>query len=85
MGKSHRMKGIWYEASMPDGSIQKTLGGISLVGEQLPGANAQGLTLEEARANLTEREEMVLDANRALAEEDLCGADVIREPLEIFV
>lgn len=70
---------------MSDGCIQKNLGGISLVGEQLPGANAQGLTLEEAQSKLTEREEMVLDANRTLAEEDLCGADVIREPLEISV
>ena len=38
--------------------------------EELPGANTQGATLEEARANLKEAVELVLEANRALAEED---------------
>jgi len=42
--------------------------------EELPGANTQGATLEEARANLAEAIEMVLDANRALAEKDLTWA-----------
>lgn len=37
--------------------------------EELPGANAQGATLEEARENLQEAIELVLDANRALAED----------------
>jgi predicted RNase H-like HicB family nuclease len=36
--------------------------------EELPGANTQGVTLEEARANLTEAVQMVLEANRELAE-----------------
>ena len=49
--------------------------------EELPGANTQGVTLEEARANLKEAVEMVLQANRELAEESLRGADVLREPL----
>ncbi len=35
--------------------------------EELPGANTQGSTLEEARENLREAVEMVLDANRQLA------------------
>jgi predicted RNase H-like HicB family nuclease len=35
--------------------------------EELPGANTQGVTLEEARANL----------------EEAVGADVIREPLTL--
>ena len=47
--------------------------------EELPGANAQGSTLDEARANLQEAVALVLEANRALAEEDLVGASVIRE------
>ena len=38
-------------------------------------------TLEEARANLVEAVELVLDANRSLSEESLQGQDVIREPL----
>ena len=49
--------------------------------EELPGANTQGDTLEEARESLSEAVELVLEANRALAEESLLGKDVIREPL----
>ena len=51
--------------------------------EELPGANTQGATLEEARANLQEAIAMVLEANRVLAEEALQGRDVIRESLTI--
>ena len=51
--------------------------------EELPGANTQGESLEEARANLSEAGALVLEANRALAEEELLGADVIREPLRL--
>ena len=49
--------------------------------EELPGANTQGATLEEARANLEEAVTMVLDANRALSQKSLEGAEVIRETL----
>ena len=49
--------------------------------EEVPGANAQASTLEEARVNLAEAVELVLDANRAMSEESLQGQDVIREPL----
>lgn len=38
--------------------------------EELPGANTQGATLEEARENLREAVQLVLEANRALAEEE---------------
>ena len=51
--------------------------------EEVPGANTQGATLEEARANLTEAVTLVLEANRQLAEESLSGADVIRESIII--
>ena len=47
--------------------------------EELPGANTQGDTLEEARENLREAVELVLEANRMLAEEELVGQSVIRE------
>ena len=36
--------------------------------EELPGANTQGATLEEARANLPEAVAMVLEANHSLNE-----------------
>lgn len=51
--------------------------------EELPGANTQGRTLEEARENLQEAVELVLEANRVLAEEELGDSEVIREPLQI--
>ena len=35
--------------------------------EELPGANTQGRTLEEARVNLREAVQLVLAANRELA------------------
>ncbi len=47
--------------------------------EELPGANTQGATLEEARDNLQEAIALVLEANRTLAEESLKGKEVIRE------
>jgi predicted RNase H-like HicB family nuclease len=43
--------------------------------EELPGANTQGETLDEARAKLTEAVAMVLDANRALSQESLEGTE----------
>jgi predicted RNase H-like HicB family nuclease len=52
--------------------------------EELPGANTQGATLEEARANLEEAVGLVLEANRGMAEEEIAGADVIREPLRLI-
>lgn len=39
--------------------------------EELPGANTQGRTLEEARANLQEAIQLVRESNRALAKEGL--------------
>ena len=47
--------------------------------EELPGANTQGETLEQARENLHEAVALVLDANRSLAEQSLEGAAVVRE------
>lgn len=51
--------------------------------EELPGANTQGETLDEARANLEDAVIMVLEANRELAEQSLQGAEVIRETLRL--
>ncbi|MGH6915071.1 MAG: type II toxin-antitoxin system HicB family antitoxin [Geminicoccales bacterium] len=51
--------------------------------EELPGANTQGRTLEEARSNLREAAMLVLEANRDLARQSLDDPDVIREPLRI--
>ena len=50
--------------------------------EELPGANTQGATLEEARANLHEAVEMVMQANLKLVGETT-GGEVIREPFKV--
>jgi predicted RNase H-like HicB family nuclease len=51
--------------------------------EELPGANTQGETLEEARHNLIEAIEMALEANREFAEMELTGTEVIREQIPL--
>jgi predicted RNase H-like HicB family nuclease len=38
--------------------------------EELPGANTQGTTLEEARGNLKEAVALIIEANRELAQRD---------------
>jgi len=48
--------------------------------EELPGANTQGATLEEAKENLQEAVALVLDANRELAQQNLPGRVVAKEP-----
>jgi len=63
--------------------FQKVPQGYIAFVEELPGANTQGDTLDEARENLTEAIELVLEANRTLAEESLFGKDVIRESLTV--
>jgi predicted RNase H-like HicB family nuclease len=47
--------------------------------EELPGANTQGVTLEETRTNLVEAVQLVLDANKQLFEEEHKGLDFIKE------
>jgi predicted RNase H-like HicB family nuclease len=63
--------------------FKKVPGGYIGFVEELPGANTQGATLEETRANLMEAIQLVLEANRTLAQESLAGQDVIREPMTI--
>jgi len=63
--------------------FQKVPEGYIAFVEELPGANTQGDTLEEARENLREAVAMVLDANRQLAERELVGKSVVREPFAL--
>jgi len=53
--------------------------------EELPGANTQGPTLDQARANLQEAVRLVLEGNRSLAEELVHGKEVIREGLSAWI
>lgn len=49
--------------------------------EELPGANTQGKTLEEARENLKEAISLIIEANHELAEQEIGNKKVIREEL----
>jgi len=53
--------------------------------EELPGANTQGRTLEEARENLKEAVQLIIEANRELARRDTEGKNVIREEMMVTV
>jgi len=49
--------------------------------EELPGANTQGETLDEARENLKEAVELIIEANRALVADTIKGGEVLKEVL----
>jgi predicted RNase H-like HicB family nuclease len=51
--------------------FNKVRGGYVGFVEELPGANTQGHTLRETRANLKEAVALVLAANRTLAKESV--------------
>jgi predicted RNase H-like HicB family nuclease len=59
------------------------LGYIAYV-EELPGANTQGRTLEEARSNLFEAVEMTIEANRDLFDEEIRDRVMIKEPFAVL-
>jgi len=48
----------------------------SVLNRPFEGGNTQGATLEEARENLKEAVDMVLQANRELTEESSCDPDI---------
>ncbi len=52
--------------------------------EELPGANTQGATLEETKANLLEAIELVLEAHKQMAEEEILGKECIRETIGVL-
>ena len=58
-------------------------GGFIAFVEELPGANTQGNTLDEAKSNLEEAIELVLEANRTMSEEMIAGQEVIREAVTL--
>lgn len=53
--------------------------------EELPGANTQGVSLDEARENFKEAVALILEANRDLARQESTGREVVREPLDVTV
>jgi predicted RNase H-like HicB family nuclease len=52
--------------------------------EEVPGVNTQGKTLKEARENLREALELVLEANREISHKEFSGREeYIREPISV--
>ena len=51
--------------------------------EELPGANTQGKTLDEARENLRDAVQMFIEVNRELLLEQITGHEIIRESLTV--
>ena len=51
--------------------------------EELPGVSTQGEDLDEARRNLRDAVETVLEANKALTLIGTDGDEVIREPISL--
>jgi predicted RNase H-like HicB family nuclease len=54
--------------------IQEVDGWFTATAAEIPGVNTQARTMEELRENFREALEMVLAANKELAERDLQGA-----------
>jgi predicted RNase H-like HicB family nuclease len=57
-------------------------GGYVAYTEELPGAITQGDTLEEARENLRDAIEILLEANREIVKQPRPGARVAREKIK---
>ena len=51
--------------------------------EEIPGVNTQGKTLDEARENLKEAVQLIIETNRTLAQQQSAGHTVIRETLTV--
>lgn len=52
--------------------------------EEIPGANTQGKTLQEAKENLKEALFLIIETSRILNKKE-AGVNVIREPLTLSV
>ena len=60
-------------------------GGFVAYTEELPGAISEGETLEEARENLRDAIELLLEANRELIGNPRTGGRVTREKITVSV
>jgi predicted RNase H-like HicB family nuclease len=60
-------------------------GGYTAYAEELPGAISEGDTLEEARENLRDAIELLVEANRELAGKRPPGKKIKREKITVSV
>lgn len=56
--------------------VPEAEGGFSCYVEEIPGAISQGETIEEAKANLLEALQLVVECQRELAERDLAPGSI---------
>jgi predicted RNase H-like HicB family nuclease len=62
--------------------VEEPKGGYAAYVEEIPGANSQGETLEEAKENLKEAVLLVLESNKILSQKNvLTGRKSHKEPL----
>jgi len=62
--------------------VEDPKGGYSAYVEEIPGANSQGETMEEAKENLMEALQMVLETNKILSQKNIIkGTKSHRETL----
>ncbi len=53
--------------------------------KEVPGANTQGRTLKEAKENLKEALELILETNAKLTRQKILGGQVFEEPIAVTV
>jgi len=53
--------------------------------EELPGANTQGRTIKEVRANLKEAITLIIEANKELSAGHVTTGKIIREPIVVEI
>ena len=70
---------VFEEVSVEEG------GGYTAYVEELPGAISEGEPLEEARNNLRDAVELLLETNRTLNGQPRPGARVTREKIKVSV
>ncbi len=58
-------------------------GGYIAYIEEIPGVNTQGETIEEAKENLFEALELVLEVNRELSQKESINKKVIKEIIRL--
>jgi predicted RNase H-like HicB family nuclease len=64
--------------------VEEPEGGYSAYIEEIPGVNTQGETLDEAKSNLKEALQMVLETNKILSQRSYSLKKTIRESIALL-
>lgn len=64
--------------------VEEPKGGYSAYAEEIPGANSQGETLDEAKENLKDALQLVLETNKILSQKSVAaGSNSYRETIDL--